>query len=262
MIIELFGPPGAGKTTFAQELALELQRAGRQADVRLSARPGEATARREAASSIALGLGERMSRLTRPLFELATAVSFNAQSEARDTSTDRLISMLPANHPLGALRMRQYLIRLSAAWRKARNGDGVVIFDQGYVQAVSSILLAKPHFLEDDMRIALALAPRSDLALHVVSPPEEIASRLNHRTQAMGGLGRLLESTVGDAADHVHAADRLQNELERMGRTVLTVRSAGDETFALELERVRAEIGEIEAKGTARCVSTNVREAG
>jgi adenylate kinase family enzyme len=41
MIIELFGPPGAGKTTFARALAARLRERGHTVDLILSQRPAE-----------------------------------------------------------------------------------------------------------------------------------------------------------------------------------------------------------------------------
>ena len=41
MIIELFGPPGSGKTTFARSLAARLRERGHTVDLILSHRPAE-----------------------------------------------------------------------------------------------------------------------------------------------------------------------------------------------------------------------------
>ena len=193
MIIELFGPPGVGKTTFAQALVARLRRTGRDAYVRLSSRPGEANSGCEDGRSITPRFGERMGRLSRPMFELAPALAFQFRSKSPDPSTDRLVSLLPPGHPLAALRMRQYLVRLSAAWRAVRDGQCIVIFDQGYIQAVSSILLASRRIDENDVAKALSVAPCSDLAVRVLAPAAEIARRLDLRAQALGGLGRLLK---------------------------------------------------------------------
>lgn len=251
MIIELFGPPGVGKTTFAQALVARLRRTGRDAYVRLSSRPGEANSGCEDGRSITPRFGERMGRLSRPMFELAPALAFQFRSKSPDPSTDRLVSLLPPGHPLAALRMRQYLVRLSAAWRAVRDGQCIVIFDQGYIQAVSSILLASRRIDENDVAKALSVAPCSDLAVRVLAPAAEIARRLDLRAQALGGLGRLLESKVGSAVDRVRLADCLQSELERTGRAVIGVRSASDGTFARELQRAQSEIETCQANGVS-----------
>src|ERR1700687_6317146 len=141
-----------------------------------------------------------------------------------------------------ARRMRQYLVRLSAAWCDARNGRHIVIFDQGYVQAISSILLSQAPLLDEDVMTVLAAAPPSDLAIHVSAPASEIEARLKLRGEAIGRLGRMFESELGAAPDHVHAAQRLVAGLRRVGRTVLEVDSANAKMLGVEIDRLQLAI--------------------
>ena len=190
-----------------------------------------------------------MLRLSRPFFQLALAVAYDLRSKSSDPSTDRLVSLLPPGRPLETLRMRQYLMRLSVAWRDAFASQRIVIFDQGYIQAVSSILLASRRIDENSAAEALAVAPRSDLAFRILTPPAEIARRLSLRAQTHGFLGRLLESKADDPMIHAGLADRLQSELEQCGRPVIAVRSADDGTFAGEIARAELEVNRCRAKG-------------
>jgi hypothetical protein len=138
--------------------------------------------------------------------------------------------------------MRQYLVRLSAAWREARNSRHIVIFDQGYVQAILSILLSQAPLPDEDVVTMLVAAPPSDLAIHVNAPMGEIERRLKLRGEAIGRLGRMFESELGAAPDHVHAAQRLDAGLKRIGRTVLEVDSANAKMLGVEIDRVQLEI--------------------
>jgi RecA/RadA recombinase len=242
VIVELFGPPGAGKTTFSKALAARLREAGRVVDLHLSARPGEdapaSTSRGEAHSRPSPA--DPFRRVARPLLQLIAAMV--AGAELRDSSTEALVSKLPRGHPISALRMRQYLVRLSAAWCDARNSRHIVIFDQGYVQAISSILLSQAHLLDEDVVTVLAAAPPSDLAIHVSAPASEIEARLKLRGEAIGRFGRMFESELGAAPDHVHAARRLDAGLKRIGRTVLEVDSANAKMLGVEIDRLQLEI--------------------
>jgi thymidylate kinase len=251
VIVELFGPPGAGKTTFSHALAARLRDAGRTVDVHLSARPGEEipTLMPRADAIAKRSVADPLRRLMRPLLELIAAITTDVK--ARDPSTETLVSKLPRGHRVAALRMRQYLIRLSAAWREALQSERIVIFDQGYVQAISSILLTNQRMPDEDVTTMLSVVPQSDLAIRVEAPIEEIESRLKRREEAIGWLGRLFESKLGEPTDHVCATDRVQAGLKRTGRAVLNLNSADPEMLGLEIERARLEISRVPQKEAA-----------
>src|SRR4029077_21218185 len=102
-------------------------------------------------------------RLGRQLAQLIALRIAGAQ--ANDSSTDILVANLPRGRQIAALRMRQYLVRLSAAWRSARNSERIARFDQGYVQAVSSILLGRERAFDDNATAMLLVTPPSDLEI-------------------------------------------------------------------------------------------------
>lgn len=251
VIIEFFGPPGAGKTTFSHSLTARLRDAGYTVEVHLSARPGEedSTSVRRGDAATTQNLMDPVRRLTRPFLELIAAISTNPL--ARDSSTDVLVSKLPRVRSFAALRTRQYLIRLSAAWQEARKSESIVIFDQGYVQAILSILLTNERILEEDAIAMLAIAPRSDLSIRVDAPIAVIESRLKHRSQTIGPLGRLFESDLGDAEKQVRAVDWLYGRMKRTGRAVLTVNSTDAEMLRLGIERAESRIVNLRTRAAA-----------
>jgi hypothetical protein len=182
-----------------------------------------------------------------------------AGARANDSSTDTLVANLPSGHQISAFRMRQYLVRLSAAWRSARNSERITIFDQGYVQAVSSILLTMERASYEDAMAMLSVAPHSDLAIRIEAPITDIEERLRRRRHTIGRLGRLLEADLGKPIEHAHAADLLHSGLRWAGRAVLSVTSADDRTLAVDLERARREIGIVQMKKWPELVSQRDR---
>lgn len=259
VIVEFFGPPGAGKTTFAQALAARLREVGQTVDVHLSARPGEerAISAFNGEVSTRQNFIDPLRRFGRPLAQLIALRIVGAQ--ANDSSTDILVANLPGGHRIAALRMRQYLVRLSAAWRSARNSERIAIFDQGYVQAASSILLAIERASDDDVMAMLLVTPPSDLAIRIQAPITDIEGRLRRRGQTIGRLGRLFESNLGKPTDHAHAADWLQSGLRRAGRAVLSVNSDDGRPLSIDLERARREIDKVQMKEEAESESRGDR---
>jgi hypothetical protein len=255
VIVEFFGPPGAGKTTFSRALAARLREAGRTVNVRLSVRPGEerSISAFNRQTFIRQHLIDPLRRLAQPLAQLialqplAQLIALRmASAGTTDSSTDILVGNLTGGHRFAALRMRQYLVRLSAAWRAARESEDITIFDQGYVQAVSSVLLAMDRPSDNDAMKMLLAVPCSDLAIKIEAPIADIDARLKRRKQTIGPVGRFFEAKLGEPGDHAHAADRLQSGLMRAGRAVLSIDSTDGMPIAAELDRAQREIDQVQ----------------
>ena len=243
MIVELFGPPGVGKTTFAIALGARLREGGSSTKLYLSSRPGEDRPRRELpARTHCHALTDPLRRIARPLMQFIAARA--VRDQAYDSSARALAAKLPPGR-VAALRMRQYLVRLSAAWREAQRSDRIAIFDQAYVQAMASILIASGHIADEDVMGLIAVAPRADLAIRIDAPIPEVASRLEHRAQVIGRVGRLFESKLGDPLAYARATERLQAGLERDGRVVATVSSTDPAALPIEVQRACSEIDRI-----------------
>jgi len=104
MIIELFGPPGAGKTTFARTLAARLRERGHTVDLILSYRPAELSPHeiRSSSNLSAQQISSMIRRLIRPLAEMLTIAShpFTISQDVGTALT--LIKILPPSHPMVA----------------------------------------------------------------------------------------------------------------------------------------------------------------
>lgn len=251
MIVELFGAPGAGKTTFALALGQRLRSDGYDVRVRLSARPGEET---KASHCCVTGPPGRWfdpaRRLARPVREMIAAIS-GPEDVRRRERIDALVSMVPPIGLIRSLRERQYLIRLSAAWGGAQSFESVTIFDQGFVQWIALILLFLPEMTKDGLAAALEAAPPSDLAIRVDAPVAEIDRRLGQRSRALGKIGGLFESNLGDSLDQTRAAKRLFEGLDRAARRALALESADLGTLETSIELARAEIRRIRGEGSS-----------
>lgn len=224
MIVEFFGPPGAGKTTLALRLADRLRAKGLKVTLRLSSRPGENAAAELGSNGGAPGpLSAATRRLALPAYELLANAGTRAQSDGGTAGL--LTAALPRKQLLRWLRMRQYLMRLSNVWAKAESSREIWLFDQAYVQAAAVIALAQPNMTDERLRALLDATPQADLTVHTTAPAHEIERRLARRWKSIGAVGRLFEENLGDAHEQCALAKRIA-QLLRPRRGVLSLDSA------------------------------------
>jgi thymidylate kinase len=256
MIVECFGPPGAGKTTLALSLTERLQANGLNALSRLSARPGEelhgGNGRNRSPSLFAAAAR----RLLVPATELATAVIRSPADRAVQNTTSALTSAWADGEFFRGLRMKQYLIRLANAWTAAAKSENIWVFDQAYVQAIANIMQVRPRFSDADATTMLETIPKSDLVIRIETPIDEIQTRLTRRQRKIGRIGDFFEEYSGTVVEQAATAKRLDALLSRSGRCMLTVTSRDDEALGssvvLAEGRIRMMLGDRVWKARSR----------
>ncbi|MBV8428942.1 MAG: hypothetical protein JOZ88_17025 [Hyphomicrobiales bacterium] len=244
MIIELFGPPAVGKTTFADAMRNRLQKSGRDAELVLSFRPAEPASFASHAGKWAIGRRAAvLRRLLRPMVEFG-AMAGNPVAFFKDVRFAwKLVGILPPRSPMYFLRYIQYLSRMSHYWRRAVSGRNIVLFDQAFVQAVCSLILLSQKHDQGRIERALELIPTPDLLIRLDAPRNVLEARLGDREHGQSGAERLFELDLGrnlETAEIIHRVDEL---LRTRGRAVALFSSVDRDALdeAVELTAAKFE---------------------
>ena len=248
MIIELFGPPGAGKTTFARALASRLRERGHLAELRLSFRPTErlsAPDPDEAAAEQYAAIRYQnvvMHRLSRPLSEMLT-IARHPFANSRDVKTAvQLVRLLPPTGIFASIKNGQYISRLSHSWHEKSSAAHVVLFDQGFVQAVCSLALLAGAATDAQVANALDYAPISDLLIRLEAPSELLKARLHERRRLQSSIEHLFESDLNTSLASISMIDRLHALLRQRGRSVLRASSLDHRSLGESVNRIEREV--------------------
>jgi len=232
MIIELFGPPGSGKTTFAHSLRARLHERGLFTDFILSYRPFE-----RVPNLVPFGMTEKrcpnaaVLRFSRPVVEILAIARHPFVNYQDFRTTMHLVRLMSPAKFFSSIRQSQYLLRLSHSWYERSGVPGIALFDQGFVQAICSLALLAG--VADDALIANALdqAPKSDLLIRIDAPPELLESRLKNRRLYQGTIEKLFELDLRTSLSSAAMVDRLHALLVKQGRSVLRASSIDKHTL-------------------------------
>lgn len=221
LVVEIFGPAAAGKTTLAHALHRALEAAGCRSKLVASARPAE---------RVGHGSGPEHAvrrTLIGPLSRAAKVFGAIAELRSQDVVGAQLLALLPPRTPLWRLRQRRYLARLDRALAADRSSAGVLILDQGYLSALCALAAMSGRAQAADtagiLVRGLDLMPAADLVVWVETPRAALEERLSDRLARQTPLERLFELDLPTTMEQARLADVVCGLLRARGCPVLQV---------------------------------------
>ena len=238
MIIEVFGPPAAGKTTFVAALATALRERGHVVETMISSRPAEAEEAPHAGDATGLVMPAVLTRVIRPFAEVLKLARHPSASSPGQTA--ELMRLMPPKSPIWFVRVAQYLLRLNTTWQRAAHKVYIVLFDQAYVQAVCSlILLGRPA---DDALVMRLLdkIPHPDLLIQLEAPKSVLETRLRDRCRDQSVMERFFEFDLTTNLDSIRVIEDLDRLVARRGWPMIRACSLDQQLLAQSIAMIEA----------------------
>jgi thymidylate kinase len=219
MIIELFGPPAVGKTTFAHALTSRLREGGHRARPVLSYRPSEPSSLRDFQPQGPITRHMKVTRrLLRPALELIAMIRDPLAFSHDVGVAGKLIRTLPPGNPISFARHLQYVSRLAHSWRQASARADIVVFDQGFVQEICSLALLDRTKDPGRIERALRMLPEPDLLIRLDAPRDVLEARLGNRQRGQSRMERMFELDKQKNLETADIVNRVHGLICRQGR--------------------------------------------
>ncbi len=182
-----------------------------------------------------------MHRVIRAVYA-TIAIACHPLANAHDLkATANLVAILPPRNVAWFIRLAVYMLRLTQAWRGSTS-DHIIIFDQGFIQAVCSLALYNRAADEASLVRALNAIPVADLLIRLDCPQKLLEARLNHRLRSERFMERLFEGDLRTNLQLPSIVDRASTLLRTRGHSIVCINSVDQHSLNEVLDRIEEDI--------------------
>jgi thymidylate kinase len=231
LTVELFGPPGAGKTRFCGALTEAIHQHGMAVSAVCSTRPSE--------------LEHPPARLAWSF--IRAGKFFQELRTAGRAPGAQILDILPPQNPVWRFRFAQYLARLADAYSVSA-GSQISLIDQGYLTGIASLAALSGlgcELAERAMLRALAVVPRADVVVHLRTSPAVLDRRLAERRSHQLMIERLLEITRDTDLRQRDATESLLRLILERREPVIEINNDDEADLRTSVQQVAAAIDDI-----------------
>jgi O-antigen/teichoic acid export membrane protein len=134
-----------------------------------------------------------------------------------------LVRLMPPKKRIWRARIWRYILHLSRCWNAAEQSPEIVIFDQGYVQAIGSLAMFNGGTELGALEKALSLAPPADLIVRLVVPAAIVETRLRQRMEREPPAERIFEADLSVNMRSIGVFESINDLLTTSGREIISV---------------------------------------
>ncbi|TRC78492.1 sulfate adenylyltransferase [Mesorhizobium sp. WSM4310] len=231
MIIELFGPPGVGKTTLRPRLCRAMAKRGINVKTVNGYRQIESGASKDDGPEVRHGIG-RIGK------KLAASGHILLSNLPKDSLAAQLLAAFPVRSLSWSWRMKVDIALLCESWRQAAESDGHFIFEEGLIQALCALAVLARGRSTDVVRGCLSFLPRPDLLIQLDAPQETLRRRLTDRHARQPLLEVLLELGVDKGLRQASISREIGRCLRQAGWPLIKINGAEPQDFDEIIRRV------------------------
>ncbi|WP_258592121.1 lipopolysaccharide biosynthesis protein [Mesorhizobium sp. AR07] len=153
-----------------------------------------------------------------------------------------MVRLIPPSRRIWRARIWQYILHLSRCWGRSQKSPDIIVFDQGYVQAIGSLAMFNGDTDHGVLAKALSLAPPADLTVRLMVPYAVVEERLRLRMEHEPPAERIFEADLNVNMRSFGVFESINDLLAISGRKVISIENTDGQSTLKSIHQVEKQI--------------------